>query len=665
MRGRLCTLLSLIPCSASTPPSNGPLPVARASSCVLLSVNTSAPCTLGDTTIISGWRHAPGNSPKSSCPFTRPWERCVWAHQLQSHTCLLTAVNATELLTTFAGRKILFVGDSLHVQLVVALLCALHDQRAETVSDRRRFLPPNSTKVLAKRCQGAPAERCHWEQGCVDVRSQPQQLSTTICSCFVVGMNVSVYQRCLLGGLHKRGRVRERAVRAVDVVVYGSVAVHYREMGQDHQQSNATDANARREFQSLWSAFTSIFRSKKQRPLLIWREASAQHFAAPGGHYTGTRDYNELDVSHECTSHSVLHMLRHQRWNPIANAEASRHGVPVLRVWASSSLRGDAHVGRGDCTHFCQGARGGVLGHWAELLSNMLLGRGLSRKLLKTPTSRSGETTKHARIRLSPTMAAGPIAFTEVDASSTVFAGNVAGFAEAMRASIDAGCLPCSGQARWVVAFENDARNGVPTQHPDAPGTPLRLIKYQLEALSNPAKYKANTIDTMNRAEQLWCHSWADCKVLDTMLARRRAAAHGAAASAAGCRVVPLYLSLPSHHLNPSPLSNACSAPPIYDALLFGSLNPERHALCAELASIQNVIGQRLRVRCTSQLYGDDLRRAIRQSRLVFGLEYYQNTTRTTPSPCIVSTRFSSSRLQWYTLRRTTAGWTRSTAGGA
>ena len=44
--------------------------------------------------------------------------------------------------------------------------------------------------------------------------------------------------------------------------------------------------------------------------------------------------------------------------------------VPILRVWASTALAGDAHVNFGDCTHYCQP---GVPNDWARLFAAMLL----------------------------------------------------------------------------------------------------------------------------------------------------------------------------------------------------------------------------------------------------------------------------------------------------
>ena len=76
---------------------------------------------------------------------------------------------------------------------------------------------------------------------------------------------------------------------------------------------------------------------------------SAQHFSAPGGHYTGLENYNEMKPRAFCTQHPEKEMRRLQLWNPAANKVVAARGVPILHVWEASVAAARAHIGFGDC----------------------------------------------------------------------------------------------------------------------------------------------------------------------------------------------------------------------------------------------------------------------------------------------------------------------------
>ena len=50
---------------------------------------------------------------------------------------------------------------------------------------------------------------------------------------------------------------------------------------------------------------------------------------------------------------TLAEMERYQVWNRAAVPVVAAAGVPVLRIWRSSALSWDEHVGGGDCTHWC------------------------------------------------------------------------------------------------------------------------------------------------------------------------------------------------------------------------------------------------------------------------------------------------------------------------
>ena len=104
---------------------------------------------------------------------------------------------------------------------------------------------------------------------------------------------------------------------------------------------------------------------------LIWREATAQHFPALGGHWLHSfmlrSNIEQLDQ--RCAHHPLAEMIRHAHWNPAAEPLVRAAGVPVLRTWMASAKAWYAHTDHGDCTHFCQP---GLLDGWAAQLLEMV-----------------------------------------------------------------------------------------------------------------------------------------------------------------------------------------------------------------------------------------------------------------------------------------------------
>uniref|UniRef100_A0A7S3F2A9 Uncharacterized protein n=1 Tax=Haptolina ericina TaxID=156174 RepID=A0A7S3F2A9_9EUKA len=232
--------------------------------------------------------------------------------------------------------------------------------------------------------------------------------------------------------------------------------------------------------------------------------------------------------------------------------------------------------------------------HWADLLLNMLQ-QGLL-------PGNNAERPAH----LAQNRTVGPLEFTAEDAESSTFSLNVAGLTTNLGTALDRGCMPCAGLTprRWVVAFENNLD-----------GNKFRgrlLLKYQLEAFTNPTKFQPGTMQAMASASQLWSFSWTDCAKLDQLMRTH------VARPVPRCQLVPLYLAFPPELFSPH---LACRGPPLYDALLFGAMNTRRAAVCEEL----HAVVPPLRVRCSGRLFGQELRRAIGRSRLVFGLEFYRD----------------------------------------
>ena len=296
-----------------------------------------------------------------ACPFRRAWERCtsdrsdVWSAAFAPHDCTLSPIRAGPFLERMRGRRLIFVGDSVHVQMAVAVACALHAQ----IPSINATLKYDAWKPLKKRCGDTPLERCHWENGCIDF---PRGVSVCMRFVSVVG-NRRVLDAALVG------------LQATDVVVYGSVGLHFKEGGFSAdavelvQEASMAPGLGALEASILLQAMFKL--PGRVRPFLVWREVTAQHFGAAGGHYTGSADYNQLNMSHVCIQHPPAEMEAGNRWNPAGNAIMEAHGVPILRVWDATQQAHFAHVGYGDCTHYCN-APGPVPEHWTLLLTNLL-----------------------------------------------------------------------------------------------------------------------------------------------------------------------------------------------------------------------------------------------------------------------------------------------------
>lgn len=156
-----------------------------------------------------------------------------------------------------------------------------------------------------------------------------------------------------------------------DVVVTGADALHgvahgvRGAFGHDGvPNSSVVAAAAKRDLAGLFRRVWA--------PNLVWREATAQHFRAKGGHWVHgfmmRSNVEKLDA--RCAKIPMQELKAHAHWNPaIASMLALRH-VRVLRTWAGSARAWYNHVDHGDCTHFCQPSP--LLDGWAATLLRML-----------------------------------------------------------------------------------------------------------------------------------------------------------------------------------------------------------------------------------------------------------------------------------------------------
>lgn len=335
--------LSLLALAAGQPPG------AIQSAITSDKANDAAGCATSalyrDSSEPPAYSDAPG-----VCPFRRPWETCAlddtnWAAKLAhrrygAFLCNERSFDASRLLYTLARRTLLFIGDSLSLQFFVSLACQIHAQTPQSVTHHK--LDWARVPLLRKRCHNE--RRCHYQYGCIHFKG-----GSRICHCFIWELGRRGLQSCM----------RKFNVSHVDPIVYGSIGVHYRENSRFY--TKGTTPLAKQEADTVLDIL-------KPQTRLIWREVTAQHFAFPGGHFNfpSMADYNKWRPNATCSpDHTLAEMQRHHKWNNISVPLMEQAGVPVLRVWLPSSLAYDAHIGHGDCTHFCMP---GALDHWTIAL---------------------------------------------------------------------------------------------------------------------------------------------------------------------------------------------------------------------------------------------------------------------------------------------------------
>ena len=266
-----------------------------------------------------------------SCPFLRPWENCsfddpsragrVGARRFVADSCRLrTGAHLVPALhARLANRTLLFAGESFTIQQYVAMVCLLHavDPSSPTAGPGTHY-KWRSPDVLNKRCHGE--KRCHYEAACQTFSS-----GLRVCSCGIMGVERRLYSRCF----------RSMRLGPSDVVLYGSVGVHYSGGGDLHQDDYNITRLASTEPGLLlnevgyrWKG--SGFQRGANSPTVIWREVPPQHFPAPGGHYwrglsPDGQDYNvKKDQPGQCVNHSLADLLEHHRWN--------RHALPIVEA---------------------------------------------------------------------------------------------------------------------------------------------------------------------------------------------------------------------------------------------------------------------------------------------------------------------------------------------
>ena len=311
--------------------------------------NRTALCTMQELRVFGVH-----GSPHSSCPFLRSWEsRCVWSERPQIDLPPLPSPrNASR------GR-LLVMGDSMDAQLFVATACHLWEHQRNGMQLDLRFEADwmNSIAALRKRC-GDETTKCHYERAslCVDGKDAWRVPFRSMHLC--QGDRATCMDDL---GYNPHG----------DWVVTGPDALH----GVAHSVRGAMGRNgvpnrtvvaaaARRDVNSMLCLVPAS--------ALVWREATAQHFHAPGGHWTHgfMLRSNVEKLEKRCAKLNHAELERHAHWNPVSTPLMTMQSVRVLHTWDESARAWYAHVDHGDCTHFCQPSP--LLNGWAIRLLRLV-----------------------------------------------------------------------------------------------------------------------------------------------------------------------------------------------------------------------------------------------------------------------------------------------------
>ena len=296
----------------------------------------------------------------SQCPYFRAWEsRCVWkdpaAAAPPTKPLPHPNVNATR------GR-VLFVGDSMDAQLFAATACHLwaHKQRGMGLGLYFDAEWSNSVVALRKRCGKEMKQDCHYESA--GLRITPDSHDAARVPFTAMELCQGDRHVCLdeLG-----------FDPFTDVVVTGADALHgvahgvRGAFGRDGvPNATVVAAAAKRDLAGLL---------RHVRPSeLIWREATAQHFRARGGHWLhGFMMRSNIEkLEARCAKIPMQELKAHAHWNLAISPMLALHEVRVLKTWAGSARAWYNHVDHGDCSHFCQPSP--LLDGWAATLLRML-----------------------------------------------------------------------------------------------------------------------------------------------------------------------------------------------------------------------------------------------------------------------------------------------------
>lgn len=260
----------------------------------------------------------------------------------------------TRFIQKLHNKTLWILGESLSVELFIALSCRLRDR-----SDLKFH---SVTKEELKNVENDKL-RNHWQslhtrddmRGIHCVKLKDGSWSTRVCLCrvhkapFEFG-HFDTLDKIRHGFLHFKDFAS--LMQSTDVLLFGfGVSVN-------SEQVEPGKVSYDRQVLSFFEWYNL---RKDALPHLIWRETPAQHFRGSNGFYQSSAPRNECE---NLPLQETLVTSKSNWRNLVANSVAHKFHVPILKTWSLSAARADAHVGR-DCTHYCLP---GIPDMWSSLL---------------------------------------------------------------------------------------------------------------------------------------------------------------------------------------------------------------------------------------------------------------------------------------------------------
>ena len=222
------------------------------------------------------------------------------------------------------GKRILFVGDSVHSHLASSLMCLM-----KRYSDRKRY--PLSAVYRESKKLGKFADVSSRRYFCVRLVS----LNSWIC------YDRTTKAQHVLDALPTYKRMMSNT--AYVVLNFG---LH----------------NPTLDVSPLRRVISGLKGELPTTTQLIWRESSPQHFANPGGVFS--RDKLGIACAPIKDSATYLGNAINKAYEQVIR----EHALPVIRIWDDTRPFHFAHA-VGECTHYCQP---GISDYWSERLRILL-----------------------------------------------------------------------------------------------------------------------------------------------------------------------------------------------------------------------------------------------------------------------------------------------------
>ena len=260
-------------------------------------------------------------------------------------TCSINEFRPKQFLTLLRNKRLMFSGDSMSMQNFIMVACSLHVE-AESEYSKEWCIKPECAEG-AEHCQLVTAKVFYPEY------------NTTI---VFLGTQAFDYNSKHHGEHDLIEYIDYGQLWSPFDILLLNVGLH---------------ASSRDWLSKVTQKISEQYNCTKpdQRPILIWRETSAQHFDTESdGEPSGYFNYpnKEPCVQHSDFDKAYLEDYR----NRIPERWMNRYQIPILRINNASSLAMDQHFGLHprikytDCTHFCD--QSGVLYFFRDLLYEAL-----------------------------------------------------------------------------------------------------------------------------------------------------------------------------------------------------------------------------------------------------------------------------------------------------